>query len=94
MWRNSTGNDAERKTNCIDNNAARAWLEQNIPFFKSSDKELESSGIGAGVHAFADGEEIGSSPRLKWFRAKRPERDGRNTTAIHFRFRVLTLQRT
>ncbi len=58
-------NDAERKTNCIDNN--------DIPFFESSDKELESSGKGAGVLGFADGEEIGSSPRLEWFRVKLSE---------------------
>jgi predicted GH43/DUF377 family glycosyl hydrolase len=33
--------DAERKANYIDNKAAWAWLEQNIPFFESSDKEIE-----------------------------------------------------
>jgi len=34
-------NDAERKVNYVDNKAAWAWLEKNIPFFESSDKGLE-----------------------------------------------------
>lgn len=33
--------DVERNVNYIDNKAAWAWLEKNIPFFESSDKELE-----------------------------------------------------
>jgi hypothetical protein len=33
-------------------------------------------GKGAGVHVFADGQEIGSSPKLKWFRAKLPQTTG------------------
>jgi uncharacterized membrane protein len=36
------------------------------------DKTGKRYGKGAGVHVFADGEEIGSSPRLQWFRAKLP----------------------
>ena len=34
-------NDVETTVNHVDNKAAWAWLEQNIPFFESSDKDLE-----------------------------------------------------
>jgi hypothetical protein len=37
------------------------------------DKTGKRYGKGAGVHVFADGEEIGASPQLQWFRAKLPQ---------------------
>ncbi len=34
-------NDAERKVNLVDNQSAWPWLQENIPFFECSDKDLE-----------------------------------------------------
>jgi hypothetical protein len=44
-------NDVETTVNHVDNKAAWAWLEQNIPFFESSDKDLEEIYNSGGGHS-------------------------------------------